>query len=119
MTMLARCPLLLVVVRTVRITHVSAPIMPMRRAEWCHATNSVFPALMWVLLGIALDSFVALWEIPRSKDNRVMRDAFIRVDGPMAPVITTVNKIKEMARTARAIPSQEGSLRGRLFASGV
>jgi hypothetical protein len=35
--MLVRCPLLLVVVRTVRITSVTVPIMPMRRAEWCHA----------------------------------------------------------------------------------
>jgi hypothetical protein len=49
--------------------------MRMRGAEWYHATNSVFPALMWVPLGIALDSFVALWEIPRSKDIRVMCDA--------------------------------------------
>ena len=75
MTVLVRCPLLLVVVRTVRITSVSVPIMPMRRAGWCHVTNSVFPAFMWVPLGITLDSFVALWEIPRSKDIRVMRDA--------------------------------------------
>jgi len=74
--MLVRCPLLLVVVRTFCITRVlSVPIMPMRRAGWCHVTNSVFPAFMWVPLGITLDSFVALWEIPRSKDIRVMRDA--------------------------------------------
>jgi hypothetical protein len=33
--------------------------------------NSVIPALIWVPLGITLDSFVALWENTEKQDIRV------------------------------------------------